>query len=35
MTYPYRSFGKIFIDVFSGINKQQQTCSILVDDFNA
>ena len=31
----FESFYENLIDVLSGINNQQQTCSILVDDFNA
>ena len=31
----FKSFYKNLIDVLSGINNQQPTCSILVGDFNA
>ena len=31
----FESFCEKLIDVLSGINKQQPTCSILVGDFNA
>ena len=31
----FESFCENLIDVFSGINKQQSTCSILVHDSNA
>ena len=31
----FESFFENFIDVLSGINNQQPTCSILVGDFNA
>ena len=31
----FESFCKNFIDMLSGINKQQPTCSILFGDFNA